>query len=220
MEITPKKLGANRKNAGCSTGPRSLQGKSRSSQNSFLHGLFSNRLHYDNEEEKANFIAIRTGLVEYYRPLGFMEVVLVDKIAALLWKQRTAFDILGERVEGYRNDGLVSKLTKFVDRAGLVEEKVPTRSGASDAGKTRLEVRELVLKVVRSSAETSKRAENRVGSGDAKLDASGDTNQDLTEVEARIAPSTDSLLRCYAMIERSLDRTITQLRELQAIRLG
>lgn len=87
--ISERKLAANRANAQLSTGPRTTQGKVRSSRNALKHGLLSSQIlleHEDAEELKA----LREGLYEELQPVGTLEVVLVERIVASAWLQRRA----------------------------------------------------------------------------------------------------------------------------------
>ena len=82
-----KQLEANRANAKKSTGPKSQEGKARSSFNSRKHGLTAKTL-VIGDENPADFDELRSGLMEQYDPQSAMEVELVERIAGLLWRLR------------------------------------------------------------------------------------------------------------------------------------
>ena len=102
------RLAANRANAQHSTGPRTPEGKARSSLNALKHGLFSR--HFDLaagplKEDRAEFDAFAAELAAEYQPEGTEETVLVDRMAALWWRlQRLAAQqqtYLADRLPGY-----------------------------------------------------------------------------------------------------------------------
>jgi hypothetical protein len=79
-----KKLEANRRNALKSTGPRTETGKRRVSRNAEKHGMFSSNLivrHPEAEEFPADLDALRARVWKHYKPIGFVEELLADKIA-------------------------------------------------------------------------------------------------------------------------------------------
>jgi len=78
-----RKVEANRKNAQHSTGPRTDEGKARSSQNSIKHGIFLTKLLTSAPPEAiAEIQELAVGLWEYYKPDGILEEILVQKIVA------------------------------------------------------------------------------------------------------------------------------------------
>jgi hypothetical protein len=72
---SPKQLEANRRNAKLSSGPKSTEGKARSSRNALKHGLVSSEIViWDVEAE--------------LQPNSTIERELVDHLAGLLWRRR------------------------------------------------------------------------------------------------------------------------------------
>jgi len=84
---SPKMRAANRRNALKSTGPKTPQGKARSSQNAISHRL-SARATVVLDESVEEFDAFAQGIRDDLRPAGPMEIVLVDRIVHLSWKLR------------------------------------------------------------------------------------------------------------------------------------
>ncbi len=80
-------IAANRRNAALSTGPRSLVGKARSSQNSLRHGLTATQTMLPGEDP-AEFQAIRQGMFSALRPSGILENQLLERAASLMWRMR------------------------------------------------------------------------------------------------------------------------------------
>jgi hypothetical protein len=69
------------------TGPRTLAGKERSKQNARKHGIFS-KVVLLKDEPRSEFNSLLQGLRENLQPEGTLEEVLVEKLAALLWRHR------------------------------------------------------------------------------------------------------------------------------------
>ncbi len=84
---TDKQILANQRNAGKSSGPRTPEGKARSSQNAVKTGAFS-RLLLLADESKTELDRLRTALYDEWRPVGPTETCHVERLAALFWKQR------------------------------------------------------------------------------------------------------------------------------------
>jgi hypothetical protein len=87
MNVSPRKLAANRANAKKSTGPRTVLGKRRSSMNSLTHGLFSERIVLP-DEDPARFARFRDAMLEVFLPSGIEEQTLCEKIISLNWRLR------------------------------------------------------------------------------------------------------------------------------------
>ena len=76
-----RKVEANRRNAQLSTGPKTDEGKARSSQNSIKHGIFVTKfLERATPETVAEIEELAAGLRDYYKPQGIVEEILVQKI--------------------------------------------------------------------------------------------------------------------------------------------
>lgn len=87
MSTTELRLSANQANALKSTGPISISGKARSCRNSTRHGLLSTGLFLDHEDPAA-FETMLEDLQQALRPVGQVELALVERIAIALWRQR------------------------------------------------------------------------------------------------------------------------------------
>lgn len=83
-EASPQKVAANRANAKRSTGPTTLAGKAKASQNAYKHGVHAKHLFPNNKlraQDGADYDTVYAGLRAYYSPQGFMEDSLVEEIA-------------------------------------------------------------------------------------------------------------------------------------------
>lgn len=92
--VSPKKLAANRQNAKRSTGPQTAKGKQRAAENSYQHGFYATRL-FPNQEalsrDWADYKRILEGYWNHYSPVGDVEKLLVEKIAAESLRLRRLF---------------------------------------------------------------------------------------------------------------------------------
>jgi len=82
---TQAQLSANRRNAQKSTGPRTAEGKLRSSRNAIQHGLLSAAPQLPGEDP-AEFEAFLQAVLLDQRPAGAVQTMLVERIAHLQWK--------------------------------------------------------------------------------------------------------------------------------------
>lgn len=80
-------INANRQNAKRSTGPTSIQGKLKVSQNAITHGIFaiSPLLPHENAEE---FKTISQGMAKIYPPVDVLAAGLLERIVLAIWRQR------------------------------------------------------------------------------------------------------------------------------------
>jgi len=83
------KVETNRKNALNSTGPRTLAGKAKVSQNAVRHGAYSEALTMLLESPE-DFASLRSGIGDTLRPVGALETNLVDRMASLWWRMERA----------------------------------------------------------------------------------------------------------------------------------
>jgi hypothetical protein len=98
VSISPAKLAANRANAQKCTGPRTLAGKFRSSQNALKHGRHAGKcasylrsLHdrmRELGEDPEEFAEIEDGLRTSFLPANEVQKTLVHDIALLQWQRR------------------------------------------------------------------------------------------------------------------------------------
>ena len=82
--VSPAKLAANRANAQHSTGPKTLEGKEKSKENSRKHGFFARQpLPHGPEGDELweAYSDLYAGIFEYYQPVGYVEELLTEKVA-------------------------------------------------------------------------------------------------------------------------------------------
>ncbi|MBA2369805.1 MAG: hypothetical protein H0V82_12420 [Candidatus Protochlamydia sp.] len=89
---TLKQIEANRRNAQHSTGPFTLEGKDKSSQNSIKQGLFSNALLITGEQEE-EFNSFSNEILSFLMPQNGIESILVERIITCTWRLRRVMKI-------------------------------------------------------------------------------------------------------------------------------
>jgi hypothetical protein len=89
---TAARAGINRLNAQSSTGPRTEEGKSRSSLNAVGHGLTAKSILLPHESAE-EYNRMKEGLIESYRPANDTEQMLVDRIAQAYWRMKRCYGV-------------------------------------------------------------------------------------------------------------------------------
>jgi len=84
---TKEQIAANRRNAQKSTGPRTPEGKARSSKNARTHGLTSTELRTP-FEEKDELVSQADALEDEFQPQSETEKILVEQMVAAIWRIR------------------------------------------------------------------------------------------------------------------------------------
>ena len=109
------------------TGPRTPQGKERSKFNARKHDLFSKDvlLH---DESRTEYDALLDGLMEDRQPRGKLGIVLVEKLATNLWRQRRLLQVETAEIEKARSRISDSALQNKLDELEYAQLK-----DASDA---------------------------------------------------------------------------------------
>ncbi len=85
--ISEKKRLANQRNAKKSTGPRTLNGKKRSSMNAITHGVFCQEVCIL-KEDRPLFVELRREFIGTLKPQNLLELSFVDAIIETHWKLR------------------------------------------------------------------------------------------------------------------------------------
>jgi hypothetical protein len=81
MSISEKRLAANRENAKRSTGPRTEEGKARSSRNAVKHGFRASSFAVVRLEDLDEVEKLKADAVACYKPVNAQELVAVERIA-------------------------------------------------------------------------------------------------------------------------------------------
>ena len=96
------KRAANRRNAEMSTGPKSVFGKAKASQNALRHGLRARKV-ISFDEKEPDFLAFHAELCESLEPADAVEEYLVERIAMCAWRLRRMYRVEAELIDGWRN---------------------------------------------------------------------------------------------------------------------
>jgi len=82
-----------------STGPRTPQGKKRCKYNALKHGLLSKAILLKGES-RAEYESLLYGLQEDWQPQGTSETILVETLAALVWRKRRVLQAESAEIAG------------------------------------------------------------------------------------------------------------------------
>src|SRR5262245_52697443 len=85
--MAEKQILANSRNGGQSTGPRTEQGKRRSREAAFRHGLTAEAV-IDKAENAEDYAEFEQAIIADYQPITAIEYQLVMRLASLLWRLR------------------------------------------------------------------------------------------------------------------------------------
>ena len=118
---TPAQVAANQANSQKSTGPKSPEGKARSSRNSFKHGLYSKDLVLPNEDP-AELDQLRASLRAEHQPVNTTEDMLVNDLAENFWRLRRMREfetraMLPENIVDWHQTGLLAVVQRTMASA-------------------------------------------------------------------------------------------------------
>jgi len=153
--VSERKVSANRANAQRSTGPRTPQGKARSSLNALRHGILARaafNLKIEGVEKRAEFDAIVAGLAQEFQPQTTSEHLMVQQLAGCYWRMakvwtletesawrwKTAhfygidtFNELEKAWFGKMMDSVIEEQCKLFPKAGLGRATIPGGASAN-----------------------------------------------------------------------------------------
>ena len=150
--MTEKAIAANRRNAQRSTGPKTADGKAVTSLNALKHGLRSSSLAVPHLEDADNWEAHLTQTLKALVPVGYLETVLAERAASVLWR-------LGRAV---RYESLIVTASM---------ETAPEDCFRDSYGDRRAGVQELKEKLDQARDEAAAFEAIRTGKPSAKVDA-------------------------------------------------
>ena len=91
VALSQQKLAAQRANAQKSTGPRTVEGIAAARLNALKHGFFAHdavNLELDGPARTEEFNSLLDALLDEFQPQSARERILVDDVAACLWRMR------------------------------------------------------------------------------------------------------------------------------------
>jgi hypothetical protein len=117
-----RQIAANRANAKKSTGPRTPEGKARSSLNALVHGLTARRVVLPGEDAR-HFAAFARAIRADMRPRGPAQALMAGRVIEAAWKLRRAGAaqeaFVASALEHYRQGGL-GRGARAVDSAAAL----------------------------------------------------------------------------------------------------
>ncbi|MHC4444772.1 MAG: hypothetical protein ACYTA5_19415, partial [Planctomycetota bacterium] len=123
-QISEKQLQANRQNAQKSTGPKTPEGKARSSQNALKHGLLARQILINDDdpnEKTEDFDQLLSDLVDELQPEGRLQSLCVQRIAVCYWRLRRAYRFEAQSLIRQRED----EFSPFEELARSVSGRKP-----------------------------------------------------------------------------------------------
>ena len=201
----PAQTAANRRNATRSTGPRTRAGKATASRNALQHGLLAKDVVIRNENPQA-FIEWRDALVAHLQPVGAMEDLLVERIAACAWRLRRA--------------GIVE--ASLFRHQGFDQDAARARRQAADLEiTTGFDITKDMLAALNTTIKDPKKHGGALRQA-AKADAARDRETLATAFirDATCANALSKLARYETALERSLYKALHELERRQAARAG
>ena len=207
--ISDKKLQANRRNALKSTGPRTTQGKSRSSRNAITHGLFARNLLLPDESSQ-ELHELKMSILKRLNPRDMLELQLVDQIVADCW--------MGRRARSAEQVLYRTRLVQFQDQQEQRREQELSRL-QSQAQECQSHIGTAQIRKYHPElVEEYEQAEEAVKQAEQELD---DPLHVPTAAELMMCmfeesdPTLDRLHRYSRRLEYSLNRCLNQLRKLR-----
>ena len=113
---------ANRANAQLSTGPRTLEGKARVSQNAISHGLTAKHL-VIRDDEREEFAVFQDSLVADLDPQGALETITFHELLHAAWTLARLRRIEAEVSTGKVKDFIESETIAILDRLGRYQAR-------------------------------------------------------------------------------------------------
>jgi hypothetical protein len=122
--ITERQAAANAANAQLSTGPRTEEGKARSSQNALKHGLTAKEL-VIREDEREEFEELRIDLTNHVEPEDPLEVVALNHAIHAVWNlkryRRLEADLMANGLDPILDESSAKVLDRLHRYAGRAE---------------------------------------------------------------------------------------------------
>src|ERR1700742_4245689 len=87
-------------------GPKTPEGKAVSKLNALKHGILSQEVLIEGEDENT-LKSLTEALIDELKPIGPIEEVLVDRIISSLWRLRRSINAEKNTMEYVKNDGFV-----------------------------------------------------------------------------------------------------------------
>ena len=193
---SPAKIESNRRNALHSTGPKTIDGKAKSSKNAIKHGLTSAEVVLPDEDPET-FEVFRDELAATLAPVGPLECVFADRLITAAWRLRR-----------------VSRLESDVLTFQMFDAQAAQARTLAAMGE--LELLGGGLSMIRG--DQGRKAERAAAKAEAQRDAR--TSAAGLIRDAAGADVLTKLSRYERTLERTMYRAHHELQRLQAARSG
>jgi hypothetical protein len=200
------KTQANRENAQKSTGPRTDAGKAIVSRNAVRHGLLSNSLTFDSDDEREIFEQFRADIQEELAPQGIVENMLVAEIAVSWWKQQVAQRWSMQEISSRRKAAIVI-LRACAASSGLTVNPFSDSGTAEGISGSGWDCKELTIKV---GAQRP----------DDDLLVEPEEVKPQVQFEAKLGTSAETFLRYESAWKKDMYRALATLKNVQQARLA
>jgi hypothetical protein len=118
VPVSNARAAASRRNGAKSRGPKTAEGKARSSRNALKHGLRAQKHVLLPQEDAAEFAALEKALIAELAPVGVLQIVLAQRIVVAAWRLARADRLEAEVLEEMGYDGVNSGLALIRDGNG------------------------------------------------------------------------------------------------------
>ncbi len=218
-----KQRDANRRNALKSTGPNTVKGLAAAKMNALKHGLTAEEIVIPGEDGK-KFDALLEMLRSHLEPVGPEEVLLVERVAACLWRLRRCYAVEAgifshEMARADRDAASEAVRLLGEDLEFSFESAFPDASSAEEEAEEEDAEEEEEEKVDAEEIEYAE-ATDRLARAQEALDKFWNGIGGAFLRDARSTNALTKLSRYEAAIERSLYRARHELERLQAARKG
>ena len=220
MNVTYKKLQANRRNAEKSTGPKTRVGKNRARMNSLKHGFFAKSMHFESFEDESEYHELEDGIKNSLSPIGMLEELEAQRIALLAWNERRLIRLTERQLAEYERPKLNPQLQQFIAASQFRDVPlpgIPEPDDQASAGYSAWEARELVA-TIRNDQLESKRSEDSLGLDEEKRDLDANSENSGCYVEVRLGQALQTLQARLASNEKSYERAVNRFRSLKQLR--
>jgi len=145
-----RQYSANRANALMSTGPKTPEGKARSSKNALKHGLTADSVVLEGEDKEA-FNTLLAELQHYYEPKGIVAREYCRQAAQLMWRLRRAAGFEAALMAWVHERQKAEEVNSWMDTPGrLLNSRVEDESDNDTDRENRVRVGRLVEDVIKS----------------------------------------------------------------------
>jgi hypothetical protein len=219
--VSERKAAANRANAQRSTGPRTREGKQRSSLNALRHGILAKAAFnatIEGEERRADFDELVAGLAQEYQPRTMTEKMTVQQLAGCYWRlakvwtyemesawRARTIQHMGsaeyEQLERFHMGHITEKILKHehdaFERAGLGEVNLPVAASANTVLRYQSAINSMMTKclaILERRRKERMKSEETFEEVDYINEATADAPKPKASSEKTPAPSKDAEL--------------------------